>query len=283
MVRGLRAGAVRIGAVLLASVVTGALAASPALADLGLEPTAAPRGAGIQIVLRVPEERPGAYTSQVRLDLPADLPIAEVYPMSVDDWAPRTTNYTLDEPLRGLHGGLMTEVTESIVWLRVTDAPARPEPVELVVSIGPLPDADQVEFTVTQTYSDGTQVRWGGPGGRPGPVLTLLAADPAAVAGHGAHGGVAPPAGGQVSAPVPVAAADGAGTDLGLLLAGLAGGALVGAAVVWWRSRARRTPRASSQEQATADPAASAGTPDEAALVTAGAGGDEGRWRLTED
>jgi uncharacterized protein YcnI len=174
--RGLRPGAGRMGTVLVGAAVALALAGAPAAAaaDIVLEPPQAPRGSGIMLTFQIPEQSADAYTTELRLDLPADLPIAEVYPMSVDDWAPRITNRTLDEPLPGLHGGMMTEITESIVWQRVAAAPADVAPVRLSVSIGPLPDADRVDFTVTQTYSDGTQVRWGGPDGqRPAPTLTL--------------------------------------------------------------------------------------------------------------
>ncbi|MFV2084715.1 DUF1775 domain-containing protein [Micromonospora sp. LOL_021] len=274
MVNCLRANAVRIGAVLSGPVLAVALSGpAVAAADIGLEPTQAPRGAGIQLTFELPQERPDAHTAEVRLDLPADLPIAEVYPMSVDDWAPRITNRTLPEPLPGLHGGLMTEATESITWQLVAPPADEPAPVLLTVSVGPLPDADRIDFAVTQTYSDGTVVRWGGPDAqRPGPVLTLGPADPAA-AGHGAHHGD-PAAAAAQDPPAPAAAGsdDAAGTEMGLLLAGLAGGAAIGGAVVWWRSRRHRG-------SVPADPTRAGPAADEGELV--GAGGTT-PWRLTE-
>ncbi|WBB99621.1 MULTISPECIES: DUF1775 domain-containing protein [unclassified Solwaraspora] len=274
MVNCLRANAVRIGAVLSGSVLAVVLSGSAvAAANIGLEPTQAPRGAGIQLTFELPQERPDAHTAEVRLDLPADLPIAEVYPMSVDDWAPRIINRALPEPLPGLHGGLMTEATESITWQLVSPPADEPAPVLLTVSVGPLPDTDRIEFAVTQTYSDGTVVHWGGPNApRPGPVLTLGPADPTA-AGHGAHHGDPAPAAAQ-DPPAQAAAAgsDGnAGTGMGLLLAGLAGGAAIGAAVVWWRSRRHRA--------VPADPTGAGPADDEGELV--GSGGTT-HWRLTE-
>ena len=273
--RGLRPGAGRMGTVLVGAAVALALAGAPAAAaaDIVLEPPQAPRGSGIMLTFQIPEQSADAYTTELRLDLPADLPIAEVYPMSVDDWAPRITNRTLDEPLPGLHGGMMTEITESIVWQRVAAAPADVAPVRLSVSIGPLPDADRVDFTVTQTYSDGTQVRWGGPDGqRPAPTLTLSAPDPAAAGGHGTHAGANQVGDDQVVAAPAAGGPQGAGTGMGLLLAGLAGGALLGAAGVWWHSRRRGTDEASGP----ADPA------DAAALVGAATTGAANQWRLTE-
>lgn len=272
-VRGLRPGAVRMGTVLVSAAVALTLAGAPAVAaaDIVLEPSQAPRGSGIMLTFHIPEQSADAHTTEVRLDLPADLPIAEVYPMSVDDWAPRITSRTLEEPLPGLHGGMMTEITESIVWQRVTAAPADAAPVLLSVSIGPLPDADRVDFTVTQTYSDGTQVRWGGPGGqRPGPGLVLSAPDPAAAGGHSTHAGGGQVGGDQeVSAPAAGGGPQGAGTGMGLLLAGLAGGALLGAVGVWWHSRRRGS-------DDTPDPA------DAEPLVGAAPTGAANQWRLTE-
>lgn len=264
-VGALRAGVVRGGAALVATAALVSLTGTAAVAaDVVMEPTSAPRGAGIMLSFALPQERPAAYTTQVQLDLPADLPIAEVYPMSVDDWAPRITNRTLAEPLPALHGGMMTDVTESIVWQRVAAAPVATDPVRLSVSIGPLPDADRVDFTLTQTYSDGTVVRWGGPDGqRPGPVLTLTAADPAAAAGHGGHSG-GQPGGTTDAAAAPPADPSGGGTGWALMLAGLAGGTLLGAVGVWWRGRRSTT---------------AAGSGDDAdQLVGAGASG----WRLTD-
>ncbi|WP_326553573.1 DUF1775 domain-containing protein [Micromonospora sp. NBC_01813] len=273
MVSGLGTGALRIGTVLFGAVVALTLAAAPAAAaDIVLEPTQAPRGSGIMLTFQLPEERPGAHTTQVRLDLPADLPIAEVYPMSVDDWAPRIASRPLAEPLPGLHGGIMTEATESIVWQRVTAAPASAPPVRLSVSIGPLPDADRVDFTVTQAYSDGTEVRWGGPDAqRPAPSLVLSAADPAAAAGHGTHSGGGQASGDQGTSGPAAASTDNAGTGMGLLLAGLAGGALLGAAAVWWQSRRRAG--------ATVEPADDA---EPGPLVGAGSTSTANQWRLTE-
>ncbi|MDG4766114.1 DUF1775 domain-containing protein [Solwaraspora sp. WMMD406] len=274
MVRGLRASIDRIGALVAGAVAGGVLLAAPAVAaaDVTLRPQQAPRGAGVMVTFVVPQERPGAHTTEIRLDLPVDLPIAEVYPMSVQDWAPRITNRRLAEPLPGLHGGQTIEVTESIVWLRVTSPPVRPEPIELVISIGPLPDTDRVDFAVTQTYSDGTEVRWGGPGAtRPAPALTLVAADPAAVAGHGGHAGAT---GADPSAPAtaaPESAADG-GTTAALLLTGLAGGAAFGAVAVWWFSRRRSTTVAAEGDDGPAD----------SSLVAAGSAGEGGRWRLPQ-
>ncbi|MFV2020826.1 DUF1775 domain-containing protein [Micromonospora sp. LOL_023] len=274
MVSGLGTGALRVGTVLFGAVMALTLAAAPAAAaDIVLEPPQAPRGSGIMLTFQLPEERPGAYTTQVRLDLPADLPIAEVYPMSVDDWAPRIASRPLAEPLPGLHGGVMTEATESIVWQRVTAAPASAPPVRLSVSVGPLPDADRVDFAVTQAYSDGTEVRWGGlDAQRPAPSLVLSAADPAAAAaGHGAHSGGGQASGDQGTSGPAAASADNAGTGMGLLLAGLAGGALLGAAAVWWQARRRAG--------ATVEPADAA---EPGPLVGAGSASSGKQWRLTE-
>jgi hypothetical protein len=115
--------------------------------------------------------------------------------MSADDWAPRVATRQLSQPVELIHGTTTTEVVSSITWLRVTGPPADPaKPAELRVSLGPMPTTETVSFTVVQTYSDGTVVRWADPPAsgstqpaHPAPVVTLLD-DPAAAGGHSGHG-----------------------------------------------------------------------------------------------
>jgi uncharacterized protein YcnI len=193
MIRTWRTAAATL--VALGAGAVGALAfAWPAAADVTVSPSAAPRGGPAELAFHVTEDRPGAYTTQVELDAPEATPIAEIYPMSADDWAPRVTTRQLSQPVELIHGTTTTEVVSSITWLRVTGPPADPaKPAELRVSLGPMPTTATVSFTVVQTYSDGTVVRWADPpasGGtqpaHPAPVVALL--DDPAAAGHDGHG-----------------------------------------------------------------------------------------------
>ncbi|MFD6565908.1 YcnI family protein [Micromonospora profundi] len=195
-------------------------------ADVTTTPTQARQGDAVRLEFSVPEERPGTTTRQVEVRLPADAPVAEVYPMSVDGWAPKISSRTLDKPVAGIHSGGVTSVTTAVTWVRV--GASTPGPARLALSMGPLPQAERLTFEVVQTYADGTVVRWAGAdGAHPAPVLTLLpaAAGAAGPAGHGGHGAPAADA-----ATGPQAGANGgAGTNGG---AGANGGAGVDGAAV---------------------------------------------------
>lgn len=239
-----RNGGRRAGLV-LAAAVAGALAwpGAALAADVTTTPTQANQGDAVEVTFVVPEERPGAHTEKIEVKLPPDAPIGEVYPLSVDGWAPLITSRDLDAPVAGIHAPSVTTVTAAVVWTRAAGKP-QPGPARLALAMGPLPQTDRMSFEVVQTYSDGTVVRWADPAGgaHPAPTLALLPAAPGAATGHG-HGGpdAAPAAGGDEAAADPGAADGGPSADVllgGGLLIGLGGGALVGWAVSRGRHRA---------------------------------------------
>lgn len=214
-------------------------------ADVTTTPTEARQGDAVRLEFSVPEERAGTTTTQIEVRLPADAPVAEVYPMSVDGWAPRISSRTLDTPVTGIHSSGVSTVTTAVTWVRV--GKARPGPAQLALSMGPLPQAEKLTFEVVQTYADGTVVRWADAAGpHRAPVLALLPAAGPAGPAHGGHGG--PAAGAAPEAGVDAARADDAGDTDGEsgsadamlaagLLAGLGGGAAIGWLVSRWRRR----------------------------------------------
>jgi uncharacterized protein YcnI len=169
----------RRACVLAAAVAAGVVcAAAPAAADVTVSPPVAPRGAGANQTFRVVNDHPKAAMTKIRLVLPEATPVAEVYPLSVPDWAPQITSRTLNPPMRSLHGGSpVTEATASITW---TAAPGKALPpgkaADVMIAIGPLPDTDQMSFEVQATYADGS------PGPAIAPVVLKLTAPPAAPA-----------------------------------------------------------------------------------------------------
>ncbi|MFI6267161.1 DUF1775 domain-containing protein [Micromonospora sp. NPDC051006] len=251
-------------------------------AEVTTNPGQARQGDAVRLEFVVPEERPGTRTRQIEVRLPADAPIAEVYPMSVPGWAPRITSRTLDQPVAGIHSTGVTTVTTAVTWIRVDGAPAGP--ARLALSMGPLPRTDRLTFPVIQTYADGTVVRWADPtGAHRAPVLTLLPAAAGAPAGHTGHGaanggaanaeggGAGPatdsdPAGARGAADGAAGARAGneaAGNAAGgnadaLLAAGLLAGLGGGAAIGWLASRWRR--RSPAADPATADHAEPTGS-----------------------
>ena len=178
MIRNWRAAAGAFAAGLAGAITL----AAPAAADVTVTPAVAPKGGPAALVFTVPEERPGAHTKKVELLVPEATPIGEVYPMSVVGWAPATTSRKLDKPIELIHGSPSKDVVDKVTWIRVGKAPANPVPAALLkVSMGPMPQAEQIAFTIVQTYSDGTVVRWtdapnadGTPSKKAAPVVKLM-------------------------------------------------------------------------------------------------------------
>jgi uncharacterized protein YcnI len=169
--------------------------AAPAAADVTVTPNVAPRGGPAELAFTIPEDKAGAHTTKVELVPPAATPIAEIYPMSINGWAPISVSRELDKPVELIHGTTSRQVVAKITWSRVGKTPIKAgQPVVLKVSMGPMPQAPQVAFTIVQTYSDGTVVRWSDAAGKPAPVVKLLDVSQAA-----------PPQAGQQAAGPPAA------------------------------------------------------------------------------
>lgn len=180
---------VRRAAVLAAAAAGGALlAAGPALADVTVNPPTAPQGEGADLAFHITNPASQPITA-LKLTWPADSPVAEVYPLSVPDWAPRSTMQKLNTPLDTIHGGTpVTEVARDITWIAMPGTSLAPgAATDLSVSLGPLPTLSSMPFTVIPTYADG----------RTGTAMTvserLVPLTPeqaaAAAAGHAGHGG----------------------------------------------------------------------------------------------
>lgn len=167
---------------ILAAAVTGAIVfAAPAAADVTVAPAGGTQGEAARLTFTLPNDRPAAHTVKVELQLPEAAPVGEVFPMSVDNWAPGLTMRKLTGPVELIHGTQTTEVVSLVTWTRTAGTPTPGQPDQLSISLGPLPETDRFAFTVIQTYSDGTVVRWSDTPGAdgtkpagPGPALTLV-------------------------------------------------------------------------------------------------------------
>lgn len=276
--------------------------------DVTVTPDQAVRGDAAKLIFRVTDERGAAYTTKIELLLPEAAPIAEVWPLTVPDWAPSVVTRKLDRPLDGLHHGRVSEVTSQITWIRAEGAP-RADAAELQVSLGPMPETDRMLFAVVQTYSDGAVVRWdaqpAADGSRvenQGALLTLVAptAAPGGASG-GAHGGTHGGDSGTTSqGGVSGESDDDAGGGFGSLATGLLIGLAMGGGVAIWLARGRRghtsgragaaTEEAATGEAATDGPAAT-GNGAESGTTDGDGGGVDGdrqpvasrrAWRLHE-
>jgi hypothetical protein len=277
-----------------AGVLTAAAAAAvlgtavPALADVTVDPPSAPQGSGANLTFRVTNTEPSAIT-RVTLMLPADSPIAEVYPLSVDDWAPQITNRTLATPLATIHGGTpATETASAITWIAMPGRSLAPgKSADLSVAVGPLPTLSQMQFTVEATLAGGTT-----PVALPPVTLALTPAtaqEQAATAEeHAGHGA----AGTEAGDPAPAVEADQLEvTDQGSRLWSAAGwllAALAAAAAIVTTVRGRRRPAAQQggkPADKTGQPADETGQPADGAKEPVGAGAGKIRatgWRYRD-
>jgi hypothetical protein len=181
LIRARRAGVLTVAAT------AGALAvAGPAMADVSVSPPSAPQTAGADLTFHVTNTEQSAIT-RVKVSLPADTPIAEVYPLSSPNWAPDITQQKLSTPLTSIHDGTpVTEATKDITWIAIPGKSIAPgQSADLSVSLGPLPTLSQMQFIVVPTYADGHA----GPAVPP-VVLKLTPASAAdQAAAHAGHGG----------------------------------------------------------------------------------------------
>jgi uncharacterized protein YcnI len=218
-----RAGAVTATAAALLLAVAG-----PASAHVTVNPNAATQGGYTKIAFRVPNETDSTDTTKLEVNLPADTPIASVSLKPLQGWTATAVKSKLATPIK-TDDGEVTEAITKITWTAGAGAAIKPGQFqEFEVSLGPLPDTDQVVFKALQTYSDGTVVRWidepaadGSEPEHPAPVLKLAAA----ATSTAAPAGGAPTVAAVAAADTSNDSGDGNGTGWGIaaLVVALAG------------------------------------------------------------
>jgi len=178
--------------------------ASPAAANVTLLPAPTTQGDAANLTFRVSNDSSAATITRIEVRFPQDQPIAEVYPLSTDNWAPQITTHPVDKPLPSLHGaGSVTDATSAVTWTAMPGLALKPgQSVDLTVAAGPLPSTPQLVIGVIVTRSDGVVERWTrAPGAtsatvdeRPAVVISLAPAtgDAAAAHDHGAAAGAQP-------------------------------------------------------------------------------------------
>ncbi|SEL54679.1 Uncharacterized protein YcnI [Blastococcus sp. DSM 46786] len=150
---------------------------------------AAPGGFG-EMTFRVPNESDTASTVSLRVQIPAETPLASVSVKPVPGWTATTTTGPVDPPVE-VHGTEVTEAVSEITWTADPGAGIAPGQYQTFsISAGPIPEVDEIFFPAIQTYDDGTEQAWIEPTVEgqdepqsPAPVLTLTGA------ADSAHGG----------------------------------------------------------------------------------------------
>lgn len=166
--------------------------AAPASAHVTVNPSAATQGSYSKVSFRVPNEKDDAPTVKLELFLPPETPVASVTLKPTPGWSAVTEKSKLATPIK-THDSEITVAVTKITWTAAEGQGIAPGQFqEFDVSLGPLPETDQIVFKALQTYSDGDIVRWidppkadGSEPEHPAPVLKLAKGNGDA---HGAAG-----------------------------------------------------------------------------------------------
>jgi uncharacterized protein YcnI len=157
-----RASRLAAAAVLGAGLVL--LAAAAADAHVRVIPESTAAGDFTKLTFRVPNESETASTTKLSIQLPTSSPLAFVSAQPVPGWSIEVRTEKLATPVT-MEGTTITEAPAQVTWTASKGRGVAPGQFqEFALSGGPLPDASQhLAFPATQTYSDGTVVRWNQP------------------------------------------------------------------------------------------------------------------------
>ena len=174
----------RLTAALAVLVGTLAIGVMPAAAHVSVQPSSATQGGFSGISFRVPTERDNASTTKVEVTVPAEQPLAFFSVKPHPGWDYEVARSELPEPVE-IEGTTVTEAVSSVTWT-AQNAGAAIGPGEyddFSVSVGFLPEDDEMVFKAVQTYDSGEVVRWieeAAPGAdepeHPAPTLQLTPA-----------------------------------------------------------------------------------------------------------
>lgn len=158
-----------------------ALGVASASAHVGVSSAdAAPGGYGA-VTLRVPNESDTASTIALRVQIPAETPLASVRTKPVPGWTATLTRSPIDPPV-DVNGTEVSEAGMEIVWTAEPGGGIGPGQYQTFsINGGPFADIDTITFPVLQTYDDGDESAWIQPTldgqpepENPAPVLTLV-------------------------------------------------------------------------------------------------------------
>lgn len=158
------------------------MSAAPAAAHVTVSAQGeAVQGGFARLHVNVPNERDDSATVEVQLAFPEENPIANVSVQPRAGWTHEVERVTIDPPLE-VHGEEVTERVASVTWTGGSIGPGEFE--QFLLSAGPMPETDELEFGALQTYDNGEVVRWieevpesGEEPELPAPILTLTASD----------------------------------------------------------------------------------------------------------
>jgi uncharacterized protein YcnI len=146
-----------VGAVAAAAV---GLTALPALAHVTVNSPGATQGGFGVLTFRMPNETDNANSTELKVQLPADQPLASVSVKPQPGWSYTVTRAKLPTPIKDDDGNTVTDYPSVVDWKATAGGIKPGEFAEFQLSVGPLPKADKMTFKAIQTYSDGQVVSW---------------------------------------------------------------------------------------------------------------------------
>ncbi|WP_243062154.1 YcnI family protein [Humibacter sp. RRB41] len=250
-----------VGAAALAAAALALAAPLAASAHVRVDPDQASAGSYAVLTFRVPTESATAGTVKLEVDFSTTTPFTSVSYQPVAGWSAVVTTSKLAKPVK-ISGATVTEAPTKIVW--TADPGVQIEPgqfQQFSVSAGIVPDTDKVEMPATQTYSDGTVVKWDQPTPasgdepeHPAPTLYINEAPP---------GDASPTIVSSSPAAAATTSSASTSTDAAALGLGIAGIALGAIALVVAVLAFTRRPRVAAQPAASADSARSSDSTSE--------------------
>ena len=136
------------------------LTALPALAHVTVNSPGATQGSFGVLTFRMPNEMDNANATELKVQLPADQPLASVSVKPEPGWAYTVTRAKLPQPVTDDDGNQVTDYVSVIDWKATAGGIKPGEYAEFQLSVGPLPKASSMTFKALQTYSDGQIVSW---------------------------------------------------------------------------------------------------------------------------
>jgi uncharacterized protein YcnI len=154
-----RAGIVTVAAG-VAVLFTGGIASAHVTARVIGE--AATQGGYTKITFRVPNEDDAAGTVKLEVKFPSDTPITAARTKPMTGWTAQITKVALDKPVV-VHNAEIKEAISSVTWTASGTRINPGEFQEFELSVGPLPETDQLVMPAIQTYDNNNVVAWDAP------------------------------------------------------------------------------------------------------------------------
>ena len=127
------------------------LTALPALAHVGVSSPGATQGGFGVLTFRMPNEVDNANATELKVQLPADAPLASVAVKPIPGWSYTVTQAKLATPLKDDDGNTVTDYPSVIDWKATAGGIKPGEYVDFDLSVGSLPKVPTMTVKVIQT------------------------------------------------------------------------------------------------------------------------------------